>query len=55
MKDIVRFVLFYILSLIIYNSIMLLLGRNLNLVDGLLLPLIVTIIIFLGFKPKKEQ
>lgn len=55
MKDIVRFILFYILALIIYNSMMFIFDRKIDLADAFLLPLVVTLIMFLVFKTKEDQ
>ncbi|WP_158257426.1 hypothetical protein [Staphylococcus simulans] len=55
MRDTIRFILFYILALIINNSIMFIFDRKVDLVDTFLLPLVVTVIIFLDFKTKEDK
>lgn len=55
MKNSVRFILNYLLALIIYNSIMFIFDQKIDLADALLLPLVVTIIIGLVFKTKEKQ
>lgn len=55
MKDIVRLILFYILALIIYNSMMFIFDRKIDLADAFLLPLVVTLIMFLVFETKKDK
>lgn len=55
MKEIVRFILFYILALIIYNSMMFIFDKKIDLSDAFLLPLVVTLIMFLVFKTKEDQ
>lgn len=55
MKGSVRFILFYILALIIYNSIMFIFSRKVDLADAFLLPLVVTLIMFLVFKTVENR
>ncbi len=55
MKDTIRFILLYILALIIYNLLMFIVGREIDLYDAFILPLIITIILFLVFKTKEDK
>lgn len=55
MNWIARFILFYILALIIYNSMMFIFDKKIDLADAFLLPLVVTLIMFLVFKTEKDR
>lgn len=55
MRDTIRFILFYILALIIYNLFMFAIGREADLYKAFILPLIMTIIMFLDIKNKEDK
>ncbi|MHD0396458.1 hypothetical protein ACY2DA_01035 [Staphylococcus simulans] len=55
MKNIMRFIPYYVLALISYNLLMFVVGRNIDIYDALIQPLIITGILFFVFKTEEDK